>query len=68
MPMPTENCARATAGIEASVPTMRAFERNRLPKVFIRNLSSTVVLALKEMDCREGRMFRQYRSRESPRS
>ncbi len=48
MPMPIENCAKATAGIEASAPTMRAFERNRIPKVFIRNrLSSTLVCGTK---------------------
>lgn len=44
MLMPIEICARATADIKAKAPTMRAFERNRIPKVFIRNrLSSTVV-------------------------
>ncbi len=48
MLMPTENCARATAGIEASAPTMIALERNRIPKVFIRNrLSSTFVRGTK---------------------
>jgi hypothetical protein len=44
MLMPIEICARAIADIDASAPTMRAFERNRIPKVFIRNrLSRTVV-------------------------
>ena len=37
MLMPIEICARTTAGIKASAPRMTAFERNRIPKVFIRN-------------------------------
>ena len=37
MLMPIEICAREPAGIETSAPVRRALQRNRIPKVFIRN-------------------------------
>jgi len=44
MLIPIENCARTTAGIEASAPARRALQKKCVPKVFIRNhLSSTFV-------------------------
>jgi hypothetical protein len=44
MLIPIEICARATACIEVSAPTMRTLERNRIPKVFIRNRQSSTVV------------------------
>lgn len=41
---PMAICATAIAGIKASTPTMRTFEKNRILKVVIRNrLSGTIV-------------------------